>query len=214
MIEKYFMDKRIIAKDGTIGIVLRREDKPYSFYTQNESGEWEPVTNYSVIGKFMNSPDYMAKYIIDKRRLNRQFGFMSWIPAMDESVFKIRDLESTVNTIGARVDQAQVKDIIAKLNAIIRDNTIYTADNIKDIKNEKTYIGEGKKKMVVMLEMLLRYNNDNDRVKFNENKAKLNVESEDYKMRLKEINDQYKIWFITIEQMDINKMQDLGKKKK
>ena len=139
---------------------------------------------------------------------------MSWIPAMDESVFKIRDLESTVNTIGARVDQAQVKDIIAKLNAIVRNNTIYTSDNIKDTKNEKTYIGEGKKKMVVMLEMLLRYNNDNDKIKFNENKAKLNVESEDYKTRLNELNDQYKIWFISSEQIDINKIQDLGKKKK
>ena len=214
IIEKYFKDKRITAKDGTIGIVLRREDKPYIFYTQNESGKWEPVTNYSVISKFMNSPDYTSKYIIDKRRLNRLFGFMSWIPAIDESIFKIRDLESTVNTIGARVDQAQVKDIIAKLNAIVRNNTIYTSDNIKDIQNEKTYIGEGKRKMVVILEMILRYNNENDTIKLNEDKAKLNIESDDYKTRLKELNDQYKIWFITSEQIDINKIQDLGKKNK
>ena len=117
---------------------------------------------------------------------------------MDESIFKIRDLESTVNTIGARVDQAQVKDIIAKLNAIVRNNTIYTADNIKDIQNEKTYIGEGKKKMVVILEMILWYNNENDTIKLNE---------DDYSIEL--INLDEKINYSDIESIQIN-MYDIN----
>lgn len=211
-IRKYVSDKTVIANNGNIGIILYSEkDEQLKFYTQNNSGIWEPAKDLD-IHKFMNSPNYTSKYIINKKRLNQLFGFMSWIPIMEESVFKIRDLKSTVNRTGARVDQAQIKDIITKINTILGDDKFYTEDNIKDIKNEKTYIGEGKNRLVVMVEMLLRYKNDIDEKKYEKGKAELS--ENDYKTKIEELNNQFKIWFVTSEQMIVNSIEDIGKIKK
>jgi hypothetical protein len=113
---------------------------------------------------------------------------MSWLPVMEEAVFKMRDKESTVNTTGARADQAQVKDILSKINTIL-GSKVYTEENVKNVDS----IGEGKNRLVVLAELLLRYKNDVDKTK---------------------LDGSRKIWFLNEEQMNINAIQNIGKKMK
>ena len=184
IVRQYFREKTIASNDGHQGIVLSKEDKPYKFYTQSPEGTWEPAS-LSETHALMLSKEYSTKYVIVKKRLNKIFGFMSWVPIMDESVFKMRDIDSTVNTTGARADQAPVKDLILKINTILGKEKFYTEDNVKSADS----IGEGKNRLVVLAELLLRYNNDTD---------------------IKDL----KVWFLNGEQMDINSIQNIGKKKK
>ena len=96
---------------------------------------------------------------------------MSWVGSQDEYVFKIRDLNDSVNKRGARVSQALSKDLISKINGILGE-PIYTIENIK------TKFGEGKNRLSVILEILIRefQNNQKDN----------------------------KIWFLTNEQVLMN----------
>lgn len=186
-IRKYFKDKTITSKSGHHGIALSKEDKPFKFYTQLPSGDWEPAS-LSDTESFMLSDDYRTKFLVDKKSISQIFGFMSWVPAMEESVFKMRDKESTVNTSGARADQAQVKDILSKINTIL-GSKVYTEENVKNVDS----IGEGKNRLVVLAELLLRYKNDVDKTKLDKTR---------------------KIWFLNEEQMNINAIQNIGKKSK
>jgi len=153
---------------------------------------------------------------------------------MEESVFKMRDKESTVNTTGARADQAQVKDILSKINAIL-GSKVYTEENVKNVDS----IGEGKNRLVVLAELLLRYKNDVDKDDFNKNRASLvksikngneyksGVDDKDKerifkalynnkenKTKLDDLQDAHKIWFLNEEQMNVNSIQNIGKKQK
>jgi hypothetical protein len=107
---------------------------------------------------------------------------MSWAPKERESVFKMRDLTTTVNTKGARAGQADVGDIINTINIILGKDT-YTEENVK----QSDSIGEGKLRLVVFVELLLRH---------------------------KASQSQNKLWFLNSEQMDINLIQKIGKKEK
>ena len=230
-IRKYFSEKTIIleAKVGHSGIGISKEDKPFRFYTQLPSGDWEPA-NLSDTEAFMLSDDYSTKFVVMKKRISKIFGFMSWVPTMEESVFKMRDKESTVNTTGARANQAPVKDILSKINAIL-GSKVYTEENVKNMDS----IGEGKHRLVVLAELLLRYKNDVDKDEFNQKHATLvksikngdeykeGVDDNDrerifkalYKnKKLDELHDAYKIWFLNEEQMNVNSIQNIGKKQK
>ena len=78
---------------------------------------------------------------------------MAWVPKKEESVFKIRDISTTVNTKGARAEQADVIDIIRNLN-IILGKDVYTEENIK----HPDSVGEGKLRLAVLTEIILRHN--------------------------------------------------------
>jgi hypothetical protein len=104
---------------------------------------------------------------------------MSWNEKEKEYVFKTRDLSDSVNKIGARVSQALMKDIIIKINTLLEE-PYYTNDNVKD------YVGEGKNKLVIIIEILMR-------------------EFQDETM-------DNKIWFLTNEQMLINKISEYKRK--
>jgi len=187
LIRKYFKDKTVTSKAGHNGIALSKEDKQFMFYTQLPSGNWEPAS-LSDTEAFMLSDDYKTKFLVTKDRISKIFGFMSWVPVMEEAVFKMRDKESTVNTTGARADQAQVKDILSKINTIL-GSKVYTEENVKNVDS----IGEGKNRLVVLAELLLRYKNDVDKTK---------------------LDGARKIWFLNEEQMNINAIQNIGKKMK
>ncbi len=187
-IRKYYRDKTVTSdkKSGYKGFVLCKEDKPFQLYVQKESGVLEEVSLSDKLD-FMESSDYRDKFIISKsnRQLlkdNRIVGFMSWAPKERESVFKMRDLTTTVNTKGARVGQADVGDIISAINIILGKDT-YTEENVKQADS----IGEGKLRLVVFVELLLRH---------------------------KASQSQNKLWFLNSEQMDINSIQKIGKKEK
>ena len=151
---------------------------------------------------------------------------MSWVPTMEESVFKMRDKESTVNTTGARADQAPVKDILLKINAIL-GSKVYTEENVKNVDS----VGEGKNRLVVLAELLLRYKNDADQDEFNKKRTSLVQSiknSDEYKSgvdkerifkalynnktKIDELQETHKIWFLNEEQMNVNAIQNIGKK--
>ena len=184
-IREYYRDKTVTSnkKSGYKGFVLCKEDKPFQFYVQKESGDLEEASLSDKLD-FMGSKDYLDKFIINKSNKqllkdNRIVGFMSWAPKERESVFKMRDLTTTVNTKGARAGQADVGDIINTINIILGKDT-YTEDNVKQADS----IGEGKLRLVVFVELLLRHKASN------------------------------KLWFLNSEQMDINSIQKIGKKEK
>jgi superfamily II DNA or RNA helicase len=187
-IREYYRDKTVTSnkKSGYKGFVLCKEDKPFQFYVQNESGDLEEASLSDKLD-FMESSDYRDKFIINKSNKqllkdNRIVGFMSWAPKERESVFKMRDLTTTVNTKGARAGQADVGDIINTINIILGKDT-YTEENVKQADS----IGEGKLRLVVFVELLLRH---------------------------KGSQSQNKLWFLNSEQMDINSIQKIGKKEK
>jgi hypothetical protein len=74
---------------------------------------------------------------------------MSWIEGQNEYTFKIRDLNDSVNKRGARVSQALTKDLITKINTILGE-PLYSVENVKK------FFGEGKNRLAVILECLIR----------------------------------------------------------
>jgi hypothetical protein len=179
-IKEYFDDKIITANNGDIGIPLSSDHKTTKIYVQDvqdvqdedNKNKWKEA-KYSASKNIITSTNYIKKNIFNKNTLNDIIGFMEWTENQQEYVFKIRDLSDSVNKKGARVNQAQIKDIITKLNAIL-GKKMYDMDNIKD------YIGEGKHKLVVLIEIIIR------------------------EMQSKKQDN--KTWFLSNEQMIINEI--------
>lgn len=187
---KEYLDKLMVASDkdsNATGFVLSEDNKTFKVYVKNEDFEKAGDT---MTEKLLFSSEYKEKFLVDKKSLNKIIGFIA--PLSNELMFKTRDLSKTVNKKGAVVMQAQAKDIALQLNEILGEQ-IYLLDNkeeetkgktkILNIKNNKKY---GKNRMAVVLEILLRY--------FNET----------YKNG--------KVWFLTNEEMIINKIYKYEKK--
>jgi hypothetical protein len=147
LIKEYFDDKIITTINGDMGIPLSSDHKKTKIYVQNQN-KWEEA-QFVVSRDIIKSSEYKEIYIFDKNTLNNIVGFMEWADNQQEYTFKIRDLTDSVNKKGARVNQAQIKDIITKLN-ILLNKQMYDMDNIKE------YIGEGKHKLVVLIEIIIR----------------------------------------------------------
>jgi hypothetical protein len=170
MIKEYFDEKIITAESGDIGIPLSYDNKTTKIYIQKENYKWE-IAEFVESTNVIRSSEYRNKNIFNKENLNDIIGFMEWAETQQEYVFKIRDLTDSVNKKGARVSQAQIKDIITKLNTVL-GNSMYDINNIKE------YMGEGKNRLVVLIEIIIREMQD----KKQDNKT----------------------WFLTNEQMIIN----------
>jgi hypothetical protein len=147
LIKSYFDNKLITTKDGSIGIPLSSDHKKTKIYVQKDN-KWEEA-EFVESTNIIRSSEYKEKNIFNKNTLNDIIGFMEWTENQQEYVFKVRDLTDSVNKKGARVNQAQIKDIITKLNTVL-NKQMYDIDNIKD------YIGEGKHKLVVLIEIIMR----------------------------------------------------------
>jgi hypothetical protein len=174
LIKEYFDDKIITADNGDIGVPLSSDHKTTKIYIQDEDNKnkWKEA-EFVASKNIISSTDYKKKNIFNKNTLNDLIGFMEWTDNQQEYVFKIRDLSDSVNKKGARVNQAQIKDIITKLNTVLGEQ-MYDMDNIKD------YIGEGKHKLVVLIEIIIR------------------------EMQFKKQDN--KTWFLSNEQMIINEI--------
>jgi hypothetical protein len=174
LIKEYFDDKIITADNGDIGVPLSSDHKTTKIYIQDEDNKnkWKEA-EFVASKNIISSTDYKKKNIFNKNTLNDLIGFMEWTENQQEYVFKIRDLSDSVNKKGARVNQAQIKDIITKLNTVLGEQ-MYDMDNIKD------YIGEGKHKLVVLIEIIIR------------------------EMQFKKQDN--KTWFLSNEQMIINEI--------
>ena len=174
LIKEYFDDKIITADNGDIGVPLSSDHKTTKIYIQDEDNKnkWKEA-EFVASKNIITSTNYIKKNIFNKNTLNDIIGFMEWTENQQEYVFKIRDLSDSVNKKGARVNQAQIKDIITKLNTVLGEQ-MYDMDNIKD------YIGEGKHKLVVLIEIIIR------------------------EMQSKKQDN--KTWFLSNEQMIINEI--------
>jgi hypothetical protein len=100
-------------------------------------------------------------------------------------------------------------------------------------------IGEGKNRLVVLAELLLRYKNDVDKEEFNKKRTvliqsiknqdeykagvddkdkerifKALYNSKENKAKLDKLRETHKIWFLNEEQMSVNAIQNIGKKPK
>jgi len=181
-IKEYFNERLVVSESGIIGMVLSEDNKTTQIYVQSKSQDkvvWEKAefTNVNVL---IRSKSYSEKFIFNKAKLNDIIGFMSWVENQNEYVFKIRDLNDSVNKKGARASQAIMKDIILKINAVL-DAPFYTNENVKE------FFGEGKNRLVVIIEILMR--------DFQEN------------------SKNQKIWFLNNEQILINGILNYTRKK-
>jgi len=181
LIKEYFDDIMVVSDNGIIGIVLSDDNKTTQFFVQSNKNAklWEK-TEFTNANVLIRSKSYSSKFIFNKEKLNTIIGFMSWVENQHEYVFKIRDLNDSVNKKGARVGQALMKDIIVKINTIL-GSPFYTNENVK------TFFGEGKNRLVVIIEILLREFQDK--------------------------NKNQKIWFLNNEQILINGILNFTRKK-
>jgi hypothetical protein len=149
-IKEYLNDRMVISDNGIIGMVLSEDNKTTQFFLQSKENTklWQK-TEFTNANVLIRSKSYSSNYIFNKDKLNSIIGFMSWVENQNEYVFKIRDLNDSVNKKGARVSQALMKDIIVKINTIL-GSPFYTNENVK------TFFGEGKNRLVVIIEILLR----------------------------------------------------------
>jgi len=145
----------IADRSGLIGIVLSSDNKKTEVYIQSITGEWVPA-EFTDTTAIIRSPQYSQKLIFNKMLLNQNIGFMSWVENQQEYVFKVRDITDSVNKRGARVSQANAKDIITKINAILGE-PYYTAENVRE------FFGEGKNRLVVIIELLIRHFQENQK---------------------------------------------------
>ena len=176
-----YFDERMITdkRTGTIGYLLCKDNtesfKVYSQVDVEGKLKWE-IAEHTTTDNILRSDEFKQKFIFDKASLNDLFGIVAWWEGHDEYVFKTRDLNDSVK-VGAKVSQAQIKNIITKINKILGE-TVYT------IVNYIEYMGEGKTKLVVLFEILLR--------EFNESKKD-------------------KIWFLNNEQVIVNRINNYSR---
>jgi hypothetical protein len=95
---------------------------------------------------YIRAPDFRTKYAIPST--GELIGFMSWNETIGKYLFKIRKMSDKVNLKGARVDQAENKNIISYINDVL--GTKYEKDDatMKSL--------DGKQKLAVLLEIILR----------------------------------------------------------
>jgi hypothetical protein len=180
LVKDYFDGRIITAPTGEIGIILCKDNSEiYKVYSQvADSGKlsWD-IAEHVTSERIIRSSDFKHKYVLNKAALNDTIGFVSWWEGHEEYVFKIRDLKDSGSKVGRRADQYEIKDIIIYINQILGENTY-------NIKNTIEFLGEGKNKLVVLVEILLREYN--------------NVKSD-------------KIWYLNNEQFTINKISNFTK---
>jgi superfamily II DNA or RNA helicase len=156
LVQNYFKERLITSGNGTTGIALSPDNKSMRIFAFNGS-EWTEAP-FVESNSILKSKQYKQIYEIDDKdtRISGIIGFVSWFDSTRtrEYVFKMRTLdESTVNKIGARVIQAQSKDIIKNINKVLGEPKY-------NIQNIKTYDLETKNKLAVLFEVLIREAND------------------------------------------------------
>lgn len=162
VLKQYFDSKTIINNDMTnpfMGVPLAVNGKVVEYYGEkgDVNTKWEKL-EFTDVRSLIMSSEYNAKYVVPKRDLNDIIGFTTYMRE-NEYVFKLRDLNDSVNTKGARVEQAQKKDILMKLNDAI-GSQVYNLERI-DNKIQIVYGPEktvfSKNQIIVLTELMFRH---------------------------------------------------------
>ena len=136
----------VLAKNNTESVIYVNKDK-----------DWNEA-EYTDLTKLRNSESKVSY------PNNTVFGFISWID--DGFYFKIRDMNEKRNTKGARMSQASANTVVRICNRIIGEQN-YSMENITENEKGKSLIKfvkdnsrYSKNKIIVLLEILLRYYHD------------------------------------------------------
>ena len=152
---KDYFEAKMIKHSGNSGIVLSRNHKTAKdIYEMGEDGKWREA-EYVESMNYIRAPDFKKKYTVPL--LGELFGFMAWNEGQKKYLFKIRKLGDKVNLKGARVDQAENKNIISYINDVL------DAEYEKDDATMKSL--DGKQKLAVLLEIILRARNEEEGIK-------------------------------------------------
>lgn len=182
-IKDYFDDKIVISdrNHDIQGIVLSDDGKSTTVFVLDEHGKYEKTT-FVETKELLTSATNMAKNIINKSKLNNIIGFFELNKGIDQHVLKLRDLRDAVHKVGSRIGNIELKLLISKLNDIIGEDK-FTLENSIDIfsSNKKNV----RSKIVVFVEMILRF--------------------------YQEKKHEGKVWFLTDEQVILNKMSKYKK---
>jgi len=128
-IKEYFENKTVFY-ENIKGYVVANVDK-YTIYMKNANNVWQQAHKEDE-RKFLDS---LKRFIVPKQNMSKYVGFMHPFKGK-EMVFKMKDITQKRNNKGAWCNKAQKGDIMNILNALL-DETVYTIENVDEIKAEK-----------------------------------------------------------------------------
>lgn len=159
ILKDYFDTKIVISNDITnpiSGLPIAINDKTVEYYGERDN-IWEKL-EFTDMRSIVISSEHHKKYVINKRDLNDIIGFTTFVKE-DNTVYKLRDLNDSVNIKGARIEQAQKKDILSKLNDVI-GTKIYGLDHVESKNKIVCSIDQSiftRNQIIVLTEILLRH---------------------------------------------------------
>lgn len=158
--KKYFDDMIIQTTDKKVKAIVLAKNNTESVIYVNKDKQWNEA-EYTDLTKLRNSESKVSY------PNNTVFGFISWID--DGFYFKIRDMNEKRNTKGARMSQASANTVVRICNRIIGEQN-YSMENITENEKGKSLIKfvkdnsrYSKNKIIVLLEILLRYYHDTNK---------------------------------------------------
>ena len=184
LIVKDYFDEKIVISDKAHdiqGVILSEDGKTTTVFSMNEDGNYVKPTLVQTRDLLLSKTN-MAKNVVNKEKLNDIIGFFEMKKGIDQHVMKLRDLRDTVNRVGSRVNNIEIKLLISKLNDILGKDKFTVESATKTFKSNKKDV---KNKVIVFVEMILRF--------------------------YQETKHNNKIWFFTDEQYVMNKMSKYKK---
>ena len=146
-IKNYFM-RQIIHLSDFDAIVFQDTNGPKAFVLNEKTKQWSPAEPED-IRDLENSVEGKAKLHPTFENMNSIIGLIGYEKKNQYLVFKTRDLTAK-RDLGARCDQAEKTKTIRTLNLAIGEER-YTVENTKGVYQ--------KEDLCVLLEFLMRYNN-------------------------------------------------------
>ena len=155
---KLYFDGKIFENKGQRGIVLYKVDS-YGVYVENDDNKKWTMATTSQIRNFDTA--IQKNLGLGGAKINDLVGFMSPFKK-GEIVFKTKDMTEAINNRGAKCNSAGKKDIIFRINQLIKNNPYMKPDDERYEYNDKNSSEILKWGLCVILEIIMRFYNDNE----------------------------------------------------
>jgi len=155
---KLYFDEKIIQIKDKKGIVLASNNKNTVYVQNKEDMSWKEATPTETRDSAIS---ILNTFSIKRTIIRDLVGFMHLFKSGD-TVFKTKDMTEKRNNKGAKCSSAGKKDLIIRLNEVLKENpyrqetTLYNDDNAESIL---------KGGLCVILEIVMRYYNDDPQSK-------------------------------------------------
>jgi hypothetical protein len=155
---KLYFNGKIFENKGERGIVLYKVDS-YGVYVENNDTKKWTIATTSQIRNFDTA--IQRNLGLGGAKINDLVGFMSPFKK-GEIVFKTKDMTESINNRGAKCNSAGKKDILFRINQIIKNDPYMKPGEEQYEYNDKNSSEILKLGLCVILEMIMRFYNDNE----------------------------------------------------